>query len=95
MQLILPPTKTKPEHGEEPKPVSPLKHLYRCIEKICFKVGENRYQAESVCDVVRCIVECEDCTLMAEVLADIKNVDAARKVRQRVRELTTRFPLPY
>jgi len=33
--------------------------------------------------------------MMAEVLADIKNVDAARKVRQRVRELTTRFPLPY
>ena len=33
--------------------------------------------------------------MIAEVLADIKNVDAARKVRQRVRELTTRFPLPY
>ena len=33
--------------------------------------------------------------MIAEVLADVKNVDAARKVRQRVRELTTRFPLPY
>ena len=33
--------------------------------------------------------------MIAEVLADINNVDAAAKVRQRVRELTTRFPLPY
>ena len=33
--------------------------------------------------------------MIAEVLVDLKNVDAARKVRQRVRELTTRFPLPY
>ena len=33
--------------------------------------------------------------MIAEVLADIKNVDAAKKVRQRVRELTTCFPLPY
>ena len=33
--------------------------------------------------------------MISEVLLDVKNVDAARKVRQRVRELTTRFPLPY
>ena len=33
--------------------------------------------------------------MIAEVLTDIKNVDAAKKVRQRVRELTTCFPLPY
>ena len=33
--------------------------------------------------------------MIAEVLADVNNVDAAKKVRQRVRELTTRFPLPY
>src|SRR5207248_10131402 len=33
--------------------------------------------------------------MISEVLLDIKNVDAARKVRQRVRELTARFPLPY
>jgi glycine hydroxymethyltransferase len=33
--------------------------------------------------------------MIAEVLLDIKNVDAAHKVRQRVRELTARFPLPY
>jgi hypothetical protein len=29
------------------------------------------------------------------VLFDIKNLDTARKVRQRVRELTAKFPLPY
>ena len=33
--------------------------------------------------------------MISEALLDIKNLDAARKVRQRVRELTARFPLPY
>jgi glycine hydroxymethyltransferase len=33
--------------------------------------------------------------MISEVLMDIKNVDAAHKVRARVRELTARFPLPY
>jgi RpiB/LacA/LacB family sugar-phosphate isomerase len=33
--------------------------------------------------------------MIAEVLMDIKNVDAAHKVRARVRELTAKFPLPY
>src|SRR3989442_11657993 len=33
--------------------------------------------------------------MICEVLLDIKNVDAAQQVRQRVRELTARFPLPY
>jgi RpiB/LacA/LacB family sugar-phosphate isomerase len=33
--------------------------------------------------------------MISEVLMDIKNVDAAHKVRDRVRELTARFPLPY
>jgi RpiB/LacA/LacB family sugar-phosphate isomerase len=33
--------------------------------------------------------------MMSEVLMDIKNAEAARKVRQRVRELSARFPLPY
>ena len=33
--------------------------------------------------------------MICEVLLDIKNIDAARKVRERVRELTARFPLPY
>jgi glycine/serine hydroxymethyltransferase len=33
--------------------------------------------------------------MISEVLLDIKNLDAMTKVRQRVRELTARFPLPY
>jgi len=33
--------------------------------------------------------------MISEVLMDIKNVEAAHKVRTRVRELTARFPLPY
>tara|TARA_Y100001934_G_C12377695_1_gene790238 strand:- start:1904 stop:4012 length:2109 start_codon:yes stop_codon:yes gene_type:complete len=33
--------------------------------------------------------------MISEVLLDIKNVDTAQKVRQRVRELTAQFPLPY
>ena len=33
--------------------------------------------------------------MISEVLLDIKNVDGAHKVRERVRELTARFPLPY
>jgi glycine hydroxymethyltransferase len=33
--------------------------------------------------------------MLSEVLLDIKNVDAIKSVRQRVLELTARFPLPY
>ncbi len=33
--------------------------------------------------------------MISEVLLDIKNLDTFAKVRQRVRELTARFPLPY
>ena len=33
--------------------------------------------------------------MISEALLDIKNLDAAHKVRERVRELTARFPLPY
>lgn len=33
--------------------------------------------------------------MISEVLLDIKNVDTAAAVRQRVRDLTARFPLPY
>src|SRR5471032_1107810 len=33
--------------------------------------------------------------MISEVLMDIKNADAAHKVRARVRELTAKFPLPY
>ncbi|MBM3834734.1 MAG: ribose 5-phosphate isomerase B [Verrucomicrobia bacterium] len=33
--------------------------------------------------------------MISEVLLDVKSLDAARKVRERVHELTARFPLPY
>jgi glycine hydroxymethyltransferase len=33
--------------------------------------------------------------MISEVLMDIKNVDTAVAVRQRVRDLTAKFPLPY
>jgi glycine hydroxymethyltransferase len=33
--------------------------------------------------------------MISEVMLDLKNVEAIAKVRQRVRELTGRFPLPY
>jgi glycine/serine hydroxymethyltransferase len=33
--------------------------------------------------------------MISEVLMDIKNLDVLTKVRQRARELTSRFPLPY
>ena len=33
--------------------------------------------------------------MISEVLMDIKNVEAAHKVRARVRDLTAKFPLPY
>jgi glycine/serine hydroxymethyltransferase len=33
--------------------------------------------------------------MISEVLLDIKNVEAAHKVRAHVRELTAKFPLPY
>ena len=33
--------------------------------------------------------------MISEVLLEIKNLDAARKIRQRVKELTAGYPLPY
>jgi glycine hydroxymethyltransferase len=33
--------------------------------------------------------------MISEVLLDVKSLDASHKVRERVRELTARFPLPY
>jgi len=68
-----------------------LKHLYRCIEKMCFKVGENRYHAESVCDIVRCIIECDTCVLVREVLRaliDCPDIHVVR-VKDRVNHLTS------
>src|SRR5215203_3121669 len=33
--------------------------------------------------------------MISEILMDLKNMETLSKVRQRVRELTSRFPLPY
>eukprot|EP00937_MAST-01D_sp_MAST-1D-sp2_P007255 g7255.t1 len=68
-----------------------LKHLYRCMEKMCFKQGENRYQCESVCDVVRCIVECDDVGLMEQVLQAISSCPelAVQRVKDRANKLTS------
>jgi glycine hydroxymethyltransferase len=33
--------------------------------------------------------------MISEVLLDLKNTEAITRVRQRVRELTAKFPLPY
>jgi hypothetical protein len=44
-----------------------LKHFYRAMEKMCLKVGERRYECDSVCDMVRCMVECDSCAAMQEV----------------------------
>jgi glycine/serine hydroxymethyltransferase len=33
--------------------------------------------------------------MISEVISNINNVDVAKAVRQRVQELTARYPLPY
>ena len=33
--------------------------------------------------------------MISEVLMDVKNLETAHKVRERVRALTAKFPLPY
>eukprot|EP00937_MAST-01D_sp_MAST-1D-sp2_P005568 g5568.t1 len=74
------------KHGQPRVKLSPgpLKHLYRCMEKMCLKEGTHRYEAESVCDMVRCIVECADCGLMSRVLAAI--IDCRELVVMRVKD---------
>ncbi len=49
----------------------------------CTTRGMNETEMAAIADMI------------SEVLMDIKNLDAIAKVRQRVRELTARFPLPY
>jgi glycine/serine hydroxymethyltransferase len=33
--------------------------------------------------------------MISEVLLDLKNIDKRKSVRQRVQQLTAKFPLPY
>ena len=69
---------------------SPLKHLYRIMEKMCWKAGTQRYRADTVFDMVRCIIECSDCALMAEVLQALLESDSivVRRVKDRATEAT-------
>jgi hypothetical protein len=58
--------------------LSPLKHLYRCMEKMCLKGGKQRYMCFNICDIVRCIVECDDCE---NVTAVLQALQACRQIR--------------
>ena len=60
--------RTKKKEAAVELHTSPPKHLYRCMEKMCLKPGAERLTCTNVCDVVRCIIECDDCGLMAEVI---------------------------
>jgi hypothetical protein len=65
--------------------MSPLKGLYRCVEKMCLQAGERRYNAGCICDVVRCIIECDDCRLKNEVLRALLAAPGLRVQRVKVR----------
>jgi hypothetical protein len=61
--------------------LSPPKKLYRCCEKMCLKPGGKRFTATNVCDVVRCIISCNDCGLMSEVLGTLQACRGVKIVR--------------
>jgi hypothetical protein len=71
--------------------LSTPKHLYRCCEKMCLKPGAQRFTAANVCDVVRCIVSCDDCSLMAEVLQALLTCPdvAIVRVKDRANHMTS------
>ena len=74
--------------------VSPLKHIYRIMEKMCLKAtGRWRYTCYNVCDVVRCIIECHDCKLMCDVIDTLLNSCDEQlsvvRVKDRVNNLTS------
>jgi hypothetical protein len=70
---------------------SPLKHLYRCMEKMCLKGGAQRYTCFNICDINRCIMECDGCEAMAAVLQALLANRATRviRVKDRANHLTT------
>ena len=70
---------------------SPPKHLYRCMEKMCLKPGPERFTCVNVCDVVRCIIQCDDCGLMAEVLQALLTCPGAEvnRVKDRAGHVTS------
>ena len=61
--------------------LSPLKHLYRCMEKMCLKGGKQRYMCFNICDIVRCIVECDDCEVVTAVLQALQACCHIRVIR--------------
>jgi hypothetical protein len=70
---------------------SPLKHLYRCMEKMCLKGGGQRYKCFNICDIDRCIIECDDCGTMAAVLRALLANKSKRviRVKDRASHLTS------
>eukprot|EP00937_MAST-01D_sp_MAST-1D-sp2_P007323 g7323.t1 len=72
--------------------VAPLKHLYRCMEKMCLKASAQQAGASRVCDIVRCIIECHDCGLMMEVLMALLRAEGdicVARVKDRANHLTS------
>ena len=61
------------------------------MEKMCFKTGGRRYQAEGICDIVRCIIEVPTCRLMTEALEALLAWPAVRvvRVKDRVNHVTS------
>jgi hypothetical protein len=51
------------------------------MEKMCLKPGAQRFSCINVCDVTRCIIQCDDCSLMAEVLEKVMNFPGVTVVR--------------
>jgi hypothetical protein len=70
-----------------------LKHLYRIIEKISFKPGGKgeTLEADSVCDIVRCIVQCDSCDLMKQLLDEIVALPSVEilRVKDRANHITS------
>jgi hypothetical protein len=70
---------------------SPTKHLYRCMEKMCLKGGAQRYKCFNICDIVRCIIVCENCEQMSAVLRAVLVCRDIRviRVKDRSNQLTS------
>jgi hypothetical protein len=60
---------------------STLKHLYRCMEKMCLKGGADRYTSVNICDIDRCIIECDDCGGLSALLQALLTCPAVRVIR--------------
>jgi hypothetical protein len=61
--------------------LSTPKHLYRCMEKMCLKGGADRYTCVNICDIDRCIIECDDCGGLSALLQALLACPAVRVIR--------------